>query len=243
MESTQDRLATFVKYTGLSDHQFTLKSGLSNGLLANITKKKASFTNDTIEKVLHAFPELNIEWILKGEGHMLKQKGLEESLALKEPSEQYQAPKKENVIFMFPENAETEFPIQNKNGLDRFCLPWLLGAGVFWAFRVTGDSMGDTLFNGDHVVAKELERPDWIRHGEIHVLLTQKGIHIKRVWKQEETLKLISDNESYGSEEIPLASVRAAFIVMEKISSRLNVSNKELIRIYQKLLQANEPSS
>lgn len=218
MESTQDRLAEFVKHTGLSDNQFTLKSGLSNGQLANITKKKSSFTNDTIEKILYAFPELNIEWVLKGEGEMLRKKN---AVSLREDQEEYQLTQRESEIFLFPEESDSAFASLPKNRLQRFSLPWL-PVGNYWAFLVAGNSMATTLFNGDHVIAKELPSPNAVQSGEIHVLLTSNnGRCVKRVWKQGETVRLCADNTTYPEETIPLSDIVAAFLVIEKISSHL----------------------
>lgn len=218
MESTQDRLAEFVKHTGLSDNQFTLKSGLSNGQLANIIKKKSSFTNDTIEKILYAFPELSIEWVLKGEGKMLRK---ESAVSLREDQEEYQLTEKECEIFLFPEETDVAFASLQKNRLQRFSIPWL-PRGNYWAFLVIGNGMADTLFNGDHVIAKELTGQNALQSGEIHVLLTTtNGRYIKRVWKQGETVRLSADNAAYPEETIPLSDITAAFLVIEKISSHL----------------------
>ena len=220
MDSTQDRLAQFVRHTGLSDNQFTLKSGLSNGLLANIIKKKSSFTNDTIEKILYAFPELNIEWVLRGEGEMLRKRAQTSSLVLKEAQEKYQISKKESQIYLFPEELGASFASLKKEEMQQFSLPWL-PAGTYWTFLVAGNGMATTLFNGDHVIAKELVGAQSVESGEIHVLLTKNGRHIKRVWKNGESLRLSADNAAYPEEVLEIAEITAVFLVVEKISARL----------------------
>lgn len=237
MESTQDRLAAFVKHTGLSDNQFTIKTGLSNGLLGNITKKKASFTNDTAEKILSAFPQLNIDWILRGKGEMLLMD--EPSLSLKEPEESYFARSKSNHVYLYPENQLPSFPLDDNTSLTSFSLPWL-GVGEFWAFKVEGNAMQHSLTNGDYVITKELGGIDWLKAGEIHVLLTTKGINIKRVLKQEKgKILLRSDNGGGQEEEISSSLVKACFLVISKWTSDFGNQQQQLIRLYNELLKTH----
>ncbi len=222
MKTTQDRLAHFVHYTGLNDHQFSLKTGLSNGLLANITKKKASFTNDTVEKIMVAFPELNIEWILSGKGEMLKALPINETLFLQDPPTPYTPNKTASVVYLFPDTTVPVFLPKDKHSLQHFSLPWL-GSGVYWAFEMKGNSMQPTINHGDFIIAKELEALDWLRNGEIHVLLTSKGMFIKRAYKNpDHTIRLCSDQEGYGNEEMDAKSVHTIFIAVEKCSRALD---------------------
>lgn len=48
--------------------EFYRKTGLSNGALDNI---KHSASSKTIDKVISAFPDINKNWLLTGEGEML----------------------------------------------------------------------------------------------------------------------------------------------------------------------------
>ena len=70
METTvKQRLIAFINYLGTSKNAFEKECGLSIRAISNCGKTPNS---DTIKKVLLTHPELNPEWLLTGEGEMLK---------------------------------------------------------------------------------------------------------------------------------------------------------------------------
>ncbi len=80
MLKTIDRLMKFIKYAGLSARQFDLSIGASNGYTLRMKKNNASIGSDVIENILKAYPQLNVVWLITGEGEMLKEN--EEELIL-----------------------------------------------------------------------------------------------------------------------------------------------------------------
>ena len=80
MLKTIDRLMQFIKYSGLSARQFDLSIGASNGYTLRMSKNRASIGSDVIENILRTYPDLNVVWLLTGEGHMLKSQQEEEIL-------------------------------------------------------------------------------------------------------------------------------------------------------------------
>ena len=70
MESTvKQRLLEFLRYKNISQAKFTQQLGLSNGYVNNIRK---GISNDVLLNIAKHFPELNRDWLLFGEGEMLK---------------------------------------------------------------------------------------------------------------------------------------------------------------------------
>jgi hypothetical protein len=80
MLKTIDRLMQFIKYSGLSARQFDLSIGASNGYTLRMSKNRASIGSDVIENILKTYPDLNVVWLLTGEGPMLKSQQEEEIL-------------------------------------------------------------------------------------------------------------------------------------------------------------------
>jgi hypothetical protein len=72
MVKTIDRLMQFIKHAGLSARQFDMSIGASNGYTLRMSKNKASVGSDVIENILKTYPDLNVVWLLTGEGPMLK---------------------------------------------------------------------------------------------------------------------------------------------------------------------------
>ena len=70
----------FIKYSGLSARQFDLSIGASNGYTLRMSKNRASIGSDVIENILRVYPDLNVAWLLTGEGPMLKSQREEEIL-------------------------------------------------------------------------------------------------------------------------------------------------------------------
>ena len=65
----QDRIREFIAYKSLTPKQFEQVSGLSNGAFAKLSDNTRQ---STIDRISIAFPELNTNWLLTGEGEMTK---------------------------------------------------------------------------------------------------------------------------------------------------------------------------
>lgn len=64
----KERLLEFLAYLGMGQNAFEEAVGLSNGSISKITKGMRS---DNIAKIAKRYPELNITWLVIGEGEML----------------------------------------------------------------------------------------------------------------------------------------------------------------------------
>ena len=66
----KERLKEFIKYKDLSIRQFTKEIGVSESYVSNM---RASIHPEKIKSIANKYPELNTEWLLTGEGSMLKE--------------------------------------------------------------------------------------------------------------------------------------------------------------------------
>lgn len=71
MAKTIDRIYQFIKYAGLSARQFDLSIGAGNGYTLRMRKNHASVGSDVIETIIRTYPQLNLIWLITGEGEML----------------------------------------------------------------------------------------------------------------------------------------------------------------------------
>ncbi|MFW2375847.1 MULTISPECIES: hypothetical protein [Cellulophaga] len=62
----------FIKHAGMSARQFDLSIGASNGYTLRMLKNNASIGSDVIENIVATYPNLNLVWLITGEGEMLK---------------------------------------------------------------------------------------------------------------------------------------------------------------------------
>lgn len=67
--TVKGRVREFVKFKGITMSQFERMCGLSVGY---VNAMRVSFGKDYLNNVLKQFPELSREWLLFGEGEMLK---------------------------------------------------------------------------------------------------------------------------------------------------------------------------
>ena len=78
-----DRTLQFIGFKGIKKSSFYKNTGLSNGYLDKVKELGA----DKILSIISFYTELNIEWLITGEGEMLKQESNNETLGLlNEPS-------------------------------------------------------------------------------------------------------------------------------------------------------------
>lgn len=67
-----DGIRQFIDYKGISINKFSTSVGASNSYFNKILKDNNSIGSDRIEKILRTYPEINPEWLLTGEGDMLR---------------------------------------------------------------------------------------------------------------------------------------------------------------------------
>lgn len=71
MDNTiKERLTAYLKYKGINKSEFGRMVGVSNAYISSIRK---SIQPDKTEKIAASFPDLNIAWLITGDGEMLKE--------------------------------------------------------------------------------------------------------------------------------------------------------------------------
>ena len=60
-----DRILQIIDFKGINKNKFYKEAGLSNGFLDKVRKDIGS---SKIEQILNAYPEINPDWFLTGEG-------------------------------------------------------------------------------------------------------------------------------------------------------------------------------
>ncbi|WP_276392382.1 hypothetical protein [Eudoraea chungangensis] len=86
MLKTVDRLIQFINHIDMSARQFDISIGASNGYTLRMKKNQASIGSDVIETILKVYPQLNVAWLITGEGEMLKTKEVSEILEFEDLS-------------------------------------------------------------------------------------------------------------------------------------------------------------
>lgn len=73
----RERLQEFARAKGLNNNAFEVACGLANGFMRNAGENTR---RSSLERITRVYPELNINWILTGEGTMLRADGVAASI-------------------------------------------------------------------------------------------------------------------------------------------------------------------
>jgi hypothetical protein len=68
-----ERIAMYLHYRSITPHAFEKKIVLSNGYFSKQLRNKGSVGSDILIKIHEKYIDLDIMWILTGEGQMIKQ--------------------------------------------------------------------------------------------------------------------------------------------------------------------------
>lgn len=221
--STQkERILKYIDYKGITKNKFYKETGISNGVL----DKSSGLSMDTVEKFYSTYNEVNPEWLLTGNGEMIKEESSTQVYSLRSDK-----PVKHQVIPLYDLEASAGlvqlFQDSNSfNPIDTISIPNLPKCDG--ALYVVGDSMYPLLKSGDIVMYKQVhDLPNDFFWGEMYLVhIDLNGdtyTTVKYVQRSEvgpDHIKLVSYNQHHSPKEVHLSRVRAAALV--KASVRIN---------------------
>ena len=65
------RIQLFAQLNDLSIGKFEKIAGLNHNVIQNAIQRNSHMSDDTLAKIMTAFPQLSIKWVLTGKGEML----------------------------------------------------------------------------------------------------------------------------------------------------------------------------
>lgn len=238
-----NRLYKYLEYEGIKPTRFEKDVGLSNGYLGTQLRRNADLGESVINKILDNCLQLNPEWLITGNGKMLKEekeqptnilegdieKIIEPQISVyKLKTDYYGADRQIIPLFEIDATAglNTLFSSQaTQIPLDYISVP--NAPKCDGAIFVRGDSMYPILKAGDIVCYKTIFNLDNLIFGEMYLLDLDNGddqfLTVKFVQKSElgnKHVKLVSENRYHAEKDIPVSQIRALAIV--KLSIRYN---------------------
>ncbi|WP_286747934.1 hypothetical protein [Roseivirga sp. UBA1976] len=72
MSQIVSRLRDYVVSKDISIRQFELSIGVSSGAISRAFKNDTDIQSKWISKIIHEYPDINIEWLITGKGDMIK---------------------------------------------------------------------------------------------------------------------------------------------------------------------------
>ncbi len=211
MENLIKRLFEYIKAKKISIRQFEIAVGFSNGSLSSQIKSNKSIGSDRLEKILHTYTDLSPDWLMTGEGEMIKSNN---SSFLSEPNLEY----KKKVIPLIQIDAIAgigagEIQVMEYES-EKFVVPTFAGADFLISVR--GSSMNPKYNSGDIVACKKLSLDTFFQWNKVYVLDTDQGVLIKRVKKSliEHHLLIVSENIQYEPFDLHREKINSLALVM-----------------------------
>ena len=198
--TSRDRIIKFVEYKGISKNKFYKETGLSNGFLDKNNHPGA----DKIEKIIYSYPELCAEWLITGEGSMLKNDTL------------YNIPQKltahraDKGIPLVEAQAiadfwKEQFSIRASDVREYYVIPKFKDCKIDFMVEIAGDAMYPKYASGDVVACTVIKESSFVQWGKVYLIGThEQGILIKRVYPgaANDSVECRSDNEKYPPFEV-----------------------------------------
>lgn len=230
MLSFFERLDKFMEYKGLNDNRLTVETGISNGIIGK-ARKRGALSQDNISKLLYAYSDLNANWLLTGEGLMLKSENQikdDNTVILSEGYKHYET---NNYGIPKPFIDSIDATCGYPNGFsvaimakecENIIIPFM--GDYDFSIRARGDSMinrknpSRSIRERDIVVCKLWKSRTHIRWGEIYALATTEGVIVKKIMESdtEGHVKCVSFNteDGYKPYDLPLEEIHDWAIVV-----------------------------
>lgn len=189
-----------------SASDFAKNIDISTSLMNEITKGRSNVGVSALQNTVSKFKELSSEWLMTGEGDMLKSDKVVGLKKFEEPETGYANMLTIPVVDI--ESAAGSGALNNDHieVLDIIQLPTNLikGKGRLLCARLKGESMSPTLQHGGHVIISEVDRGKWahLRDEHIYTIVTKDGVtRTKRVKNRFKSgfIVLMSDNPDKAS--------------------------------------------
>lgn len=204
-ESSKERIVKYINFKGISKAQFYNDLDIKRGLL-DTDKLKATISDTILAKILVVYPDLNIGWLLTGEGEMIISQN--KTKTEEEPPVAHLSESNEGIP-LIPINAMAGAFTGDQSVMeyecDRYIIPSFKGADFL--IGVKGSSMYPRYNSGDIVACKRLDIHDlFFQWNKVYVLDTDQGALIKRVkpGSDKEHILIVSDNKDYEPFELAI---------------------------------------
>lgn len=225
----KEKILKYIDSKGISKYKFYQESGITRGVL----DKESGISEDNIAKFIAYDSEINVNWLLTGEGEMFKTKNEENLIKKNDKSFDKVFDKKRNVKETLPIEIttvdESENPYDPKRkqiplipigamagfgtgteqimnyDVSNYVVPEFTELSVDFMIRVKGSSMYPKYSSGDLVACKKLFTQDiFFQWNKVYVLDTEQGALIKRVKKGIDDQHLLLTSENSNYDSFEL---------------------------------------
>lgn len=204
--AVRDRLKAYLKEKNISQADFAIGIGASTGYVNAIVKTIGS---DKLAIIREKFPDLNIGWLLTGEGEMLK-----EATDVTIPSHRIRY----WVDVDATAGGVTQFDDMMSSQYIDLAIPEFRDCTD--AVNLYGDSMLPLYKSGQIIILKEWKE-SFIDYGNVYLVITKKGnrmVKYLRKGSDADHVLCVSENKEFDSFEILMDDILRLYLVKGGIS-------------------------
>lgn len=205
----KDRLLEYLKFKRMTQAEFTKLMGVSG---AYIGAMRRSISDEKVNKMRKLFPDLNITWLLYGDGEMLVSE-----ISEREAPEEYIVPLL--PVAAFAGNLQSWSEGCELAQCEKIVAPV---KGVDFAIRISGDSMEPVIHNGSTIFIKRINDKAFVPWGNSMVIDTENGVLVKNVYPVDnhpEAIEARSYNPKYPPITIPTDSIYGLYRILSAITA------------------------
>ncbi len=207
----KEKLIHYLQEKGISKNKFYEKTGLSVGFL----NSGSSLGVDKLRIIKNYYPDLNINWLVCDEGHMIEDAGV--TYWTKHDSGRLFNTTAEDWLPVYTEAVLQDPGLQSGNPeAPGLYLPKAAFPGCDYGERAFGNSMFPLIVNQALVIGKLIDLENVV-YGEVYGLHLKKGPPVvKYVLQsdQEGSLRLGSENKQVEPQDISVKQVVRLFRVL-----------------------------
>lgn len=211
METTiKQRVMSYIENIGITVREFERVCGMANGYVRGID---SSIGEKKLKTISLMYPSLNIEWLLTGEGEMLKDSQSNATVSKKPTAS----------LPLIPIDAVAGFPGDDDTGVklvdcEQYHVPEFVAKGAQFLIRVSGSSMYPKYSNGDILACRKIDSVTFFQWGKVYVMDTCQGALVKRIFEDKDDKDNVichSDNhDNYPDFKLPKSEIRSLSIVL-----------------------------
>lgn len=204
---------------------FASAVGVTPSVVDNIVGKRQGKPSFEVLEKVSAIAEINIEWLITGNGNMLKEQTQKPAAITKKEklisthsgNETYfeslteTTKKDKGAIPLVSERAvggfaNAHFSIKECDVVAYYIIPKFRYLAVDFMIEVTGDSMIPKFYPGDIIACSIINHSRYIEWNKCHLIATiDRGMLVKRIMPgtDKDCLTAVSDNKEYPPFDIP----------------------------------------
>lgn len=229
MNNVKERLIAYLEHIGINKSEFGRRIGVSS---AFITSMRKSIQPDKIAAIQREFPDLNTEWLLTGEGEMIRKefRNEVEDLTPEELQEVREGILNGSFRLVPLVNIDSVGGIHSENSItpsEQYVLkmmPFTEAREGDVAILQTGNSMYPTIPAGSALLIREVvDWREYFGYGSIYVLWLRDGRRITKEIRRYDAdpskyVWCVSYNPDVADEELPVSMIRGVWKVVKYLA-------------------------